>query len=282
MEKIGKIFENISWRGVFLCIVVLAVASPLIIYDLMRVKRTYSYFKEEDVQSTLSFLSLLDDRDIVLPQHKAQLLLYYVGLDMDRIVNNGTICQELFTTNSLQNFSQIILSNYSNVSKIYVFMIERRIGNKNFPMPSLEFLELWGEKHQIGSIRFYIIPSIIEERELLESPVIAQLPVGPQWIRINITRANLLNGTILGLRIINNNSASKSFFAKISDTFGNSTERIVFTLQPQDHYYYIKLTQIEGVIDFRNPNTFTLCFSWYSWKPNIDLTITNLTLYALS
>jgi len=121
----------------------------------------------------------------------------------------------------------------------------------------------------------------IEEKELLEAPIQVQLPAGPQWVHINITGTNLSTAQILALRIINNNNASKTFFAKIQDTHGNATEQILFTLQPGDKSYYIHLTELKEAIDLSNPAKLTLCFSWYGWEPNIDLTITNMTLITL-
>lgn len=284
MEELKKMFGSVDWRGILLCILVLALLSPFIAYDLLQVKKGSRNYREEDVESALTFISLLEDNDIVVPQKWTQDLLIYAGIDLGKMIHDGDLLQELYSDNTLKDFCQKILTEHLTTSRAQVFLIKRWIGNKNIPAPSKSFLEVMGEKHEIGSIVFYTISlsSDVAEWELLETPVAAQLPVGPQWVYINITGTNLLNGTILGFRIVNNNNAPKKFFAKISDIHGNSTERIIFTLQLGTQYYYIQLTQIEEIIELNSPASFTLCFSWYNWEPNIDLTITNLILIALN
>ena len=270
--------------SVMICIVLLTLLSPIILQDIQAsTRKYYSNYTEEDVQSAIQFISLLEDSDLVVPQAWAHDLLIYAGIDLHKMISNKSLLQELYSVNNIQNFSLKILSSYPNTSRAHVFMIQRRIGNKNCPGPSLDLLEVWGEKHQLGSIVVYTIslPVILEEKELLEAPIQVQLPAGPQWVHINITGTNLSTAQILALRIINNNNASKTFFAKIQDTHGNATEQILFTLQPGDKSYYIHLTELKEAIDLSNPAKLTLCFSWYGWEPNIDLTITNMTLITL-
>lgn len=121
-------------------------------------------------------------------------------------------------------------------------------------------------------------PFDIEETELLESPVDVNLPVGPQWVRIDLAGTTLSNEGVLALRINNHNNASKTFFAQLQDIHGNLTEQILFTLQPEDKSYYIRLTEIQEAVDLSNVAKLALCFSWYGWDPAIDLTINNMTL----
>lgn len=267
--------------SLLVCVTLLTLLSPVIIMDLQAVSRSWTYHNQEDVNSALSFLNLLEENDIVVPQGWTQDLLIYAGIDLSTMISNGTMLQGLYSASTLENFSQIILSRYPNASRAQVFTIERRAGNENYPTPSPELLELWGEKHQLGSTVYYTVPLSYTEKELLESSIHVQLPAGSQWVYINITGTDLSNGGILALRIINNNNASKTFFAKIQDIHGNSTEQILFTLQPGDKKYYIRLTEIEEVVDLRNPATLTLCFSWYGWEPSIDLIISNMTLMIL-
>ena len=270
--------------SLLVCVTLLTLLSPMIRMDLQVTNELWKYpnYNQKDVDSTLNFLNLLEENDIVVPQGWTQDLLIYAGIDLSRMISNGTILQELYSTNTPENFSQIILSKYPNASRTRVFIIERKIGNKDYPAPSLELLELWGEKHQLGSIVFYTIPLPlrIEERELLESPIRVKLPAGPQWVYINLTGVDLSQGISMTISILNN-ATSKTFFAKINDMQGNSTEKIIYTLQLGDETYNIPLRNLKEIIDLSNPSTLTLCFSWYGWEPTIDLTIVNITLMTL-
>jgi len=256
----------------------------MIITDLQVTNELWQYpnYNQNDVDSAIDFLNLLEENDIVVPQGGTQDLLIYTGIDLSRMISNGTILQRLYSANTPENFSQIILSKYPNASRAQVFIIERRFGNENYPTPSLELLELWGEKHQLGSIIFYTIslPFRIEEMELLESPIRVKLPAGPQWVYINLTGIDFSQGISMTMRILNN-ATSKTFFTKINDIHSNATEKIIFTLQLGDETYDIPLRNLKEIIDLSNPSTLVLCFSWYGHEPAIDLTIVNMTLMML-
>lgn len=277
-----KMFEIGNWNAsAVVCVMILTLISPIMLQDIQTTGQRYSNYVEEDVESALNFISILEDDAVVVPQERTQGLLLYTGINISRMINNKTVLQELYSANSLQSFSRIILSNYPRTEKVYVFILQRFIGLENAPYPSEQFLKGVGERHQLGSVVYYTVPISYSEKELLESSIQVQFPAGPQWVYINITGTDLSNGGILALRIIDNNNASKKFFAKIQDIHGNSTEQILFTLQPGDNFYYIRLTEIEEVVDLSNPATLVLCFSWYVWEPSIDLTIVNMTLIML-
>jgi len=273
-----KTFEIRNLRvSAIVCVMVLALLSPLMLVDFQACGKAYSYFRKEDVDSTLDFLSLLNDSDLVVPQGGTHDLLLYAGIDPSMLIL-GTVLKELYSVDPLQNFSQTILSRYPNASRAQVFVLERWINRgETYPIPSLQLLEGVGEKHQLGSIIFYTIPLSYSERELLKSPIVVQLPAGRQWVEIDLTEIDLPNRAILTLRIINRGE-SKQFIAEIDDIQGNSTEEIVFTLQPGDHMYYIFLSSLAKEVDLSNAATLGLCFSWFRRYPDIDLAVVNMTL----
>lgn len=153
-----KTFEIGNWRAsVVIYIMLLTLISPLMFQDVQAIKKGYSNYTKEDVESALNFTKLLREGDIVVPQACAHPLLIYVGININKMIYNESLLQELYSTTTIQDFSRIILSKYPNTSRVHVFMIERRIGNKDFSAPPLKLLELCGEKHQLSSIVFYTI-----------------------------------------------------------------------------------------------------------------------------
>jgi hypothetical protein len=123
--------------------------------------------------------------------------------------------------------------------------------------------------------------TIVQRKEILESPLTIDLPVGPQWVRINIKPTSLPNKGYLAFQIYNHNNIVKKFFIQLHDRSGNSTQQIVFTLLPGEKMYYINLSKIEDFLDLNNISKITLCFSWYGHEPNIDIIIKKIMLYFL-
>lgn len=149
---LNRLFKNkkmiLLIPGIFLLIL-----SPIIVTDFAAAEKRYSYHIQEDVDSTLDFITLLKKNDVVVPQSWTQNILRYVNIDIDKVIHDET----LFSSNTIENFSQIILSKHSNATRIFIFMIQRWIGNENYPVPSLELLGKHGEKYRLGSIAYYVI-----------------------------------------------------------------------------------------------------------------------------
>jgi len=271
----GRSFEIRKLRAsVIVCFMLLMLLSPLILTDYQANVKGYSNYAAEDVDSTLNFLKLVKDGDVVVPQEGTQDLLLHAGIEPTMLMH-GDLLKKIYSINTLQNLTQAIHSKYPNASRAQVFMLQKWIGSKYYPILSVQF----ARAHQLGSVAFYTIPLSFYEKELLESPITVQLPAGPQWviISLDLTEADLSNGGIIALKIVNHGE-SKTFIGSITDTHGNSTEKTFFSLQPGDNIYSISLHNLTSVVDLSNPATLELNFSWISREPSIDLIITNMTL----
>ncbi|MCK4953237.1 hypothetical protein KAS14_05590 [Candidatus Bathyarchaeota archaeon] len=153
LSFLGRLFTTKKATPLTLGVILLILLSPIIAADILAVSKMYSNYTPEDIDSTLDFLNLLKENDVVVPQDWTQKILHYANMDMDKVISD----KELYSTNTLEKFSQIILTKYPNASRAFVFMIQKWVGRENFPVPSLELLEKWGEKYQLGSIAYYII-----------------------------------------------------------------------------------------------------------------------------
>lgn len=276
--RFGRKLKNIGSSLSFILMILLLI-SPMIVKDFQTPKVGSQNYVDEDFHSTTEFLTLLEAGDIVVPQRFTNCILLYEGVDPKKLINDKKILQELYSTRSLQNFSNIIRSNYPNASRAQVFLLKRFIGLEQCTYPAEQFLMGVGDRHEVANVLFYTIPLSYSEKELLKSPINATFPVGGQWLFINLTGMNLSEGEILSLRI--NSNATKKFIVKIKDIHENSTEKITFTLEAGENFYYIRLSEIEEVLDLKNPGTLAFCFSWYYHEPSIDIIITNMTLIML-
>lgn len=280
--NLGVFKKNVIIRlkhSIIVLIAIIIIISPLIIIDFNSSKPSWRYpnFNQEDVDSAINFVSLIGENDVVVPQDWTLNLLRYVEIDLSKIIND----RELYSTSDPQNFSQIILSKRSNVSRALVFIMNRWLLNENMRTPQLDMLNKYGIKQQIGTISFYMFEIPFEFiEETLVSPIIFKIPKGPQWVNINITKFDFSKADSIIIEIINNNSTLRRFFLKISDIYENSSDKIIFNLRSGKSSYQIPLNNIKDKLDLSKLNKITFCFSWWD-DSEIDLIIESITLVSI-
>ena len=149
--------KNIKIKLSVLIVFILSLTlTPFIYKDYQSINGHYSYYSVEDVTSTYSFVNVINDEDIIIPQGWSNGVLLYAGIEPIQLVN-GYNLQQLYEIDSIELFSDIILENYPNKTRALIVGRERFIDRDGYPFPQIGFMETYGEITRIGSIIYYEI-----------------------------------------------------------------------------------------------------------------------------
>ena len=151
-----KIKENAT----LLCLLFIVLLVPFAIFDITDPRQAKSYFTDHDIKSAVTFTSLVNNSDIVIPQALTSYLLRHVNLDTDRIfhiVSNFTIDQTVYSITDYNEFTTYIKSHYPNIDRAMVFIINRYLSDTTYYTPSINMLERNAEKQYIGTVLVYIV-----------------------------------------------------------------------------------------------------------------------------
>jgi hypothetical protein len=133
---------------------------PFVIVDIADQRQAKSYFTDRDIQSAVTFTSLVSESDIVIPQALTSYLLRHVNLDTNRIfhvMSNFTIDRTVYSITDYDEFISYIASHYPNIDRAMVFIISRYLSDSTYYTPSINMLEINAEKQQIGTVVAYIV-----------------------------------------------------------------------------------------------------------------------------
>jgi hypothetical protein len=140
------------------CLVFILILTPFVAIDVAAQRPSLAYFTQRDVDSATTFMSLLQDSDIIIPQSTTHHLLRYVGVDENRIYlprSNFTINKDIYEISDIDVFIEHVLSEYPNVHRILIFIIEKKLGDPRHYSPSILMLESSFDKQRIGTILIY-------------------------------------------------------------------------------------------------------------------------------
>ena len=140
------------------CLIFIFILTPFVAIDITAQRPSISYFTQYDVDSANAFTSVLQDPDIIIPQGATHYLLRYVGVDENQIYlkrSNFTIDTEIYEISEIDLFVEHVLSEYPDVSKIFVFIIENKIDDSRYYTPSITMLESFFNKQRSGTIVIY-------------------------------------------------------------------------------------------------------------------------------
>jgi hypothetical protein len=143
-----------------ICLLFIMLLIPFVIVDIADQRQAKSYFTDHDIQSAVTFTSLVSESDIVIPQALTSYLLRHVNLDMNRlfhVVSNFTIDRTVYSITDYDEFISYITSHYPNIDRAMVFIISRYLSDSTYYTPSINMLEINAEKQQIGTVVAYII-----------------------------------------------------------------------------------------------------------------------------
>lgn len=140
------------------CLIFIFILAPFVMIDVTAQRPSVSYFTQHDVDSTNEFVQVLQDSDIVIPQGTTHHLLRYVGVDENQIYlkkANFTINKEIYEISETDLFVEYVLSEYPNVSRIFVFIIQNKVDDPRYYSPSISMLESSFDKQRTGTILIY-------------------------------------------------------------------------------------------------------------------------------
>jgi hypothetical protein len=151
---------KVKQNAVILCLLFVMLLFPFVILDITDQQQAKSYFNDHDIESAVTFTSLVTDSDIVIPQALTSYLLRHVNLDTDRIfhiVSNFTVDQTVYSITDYDEFVSYIKLYYPDIDRAMVFIISRYLSDSTYYTPSIDMLERNAEKQHIGTVLVYYI-----------------------------------------------------------------------------------------------------------------------------
>jgi hypothetical protein len=154
---------HLSAPSLTACLGFILILTPFVAIDVTAQRSSLSYFTQPDVDSANSVMRILQDSDIIIPQASTHHLLRYVGVDENRIYlqrSNFTINKDIYEISDVDLFIEHVLSEYPDVNRILVFIIESKLGDSRHYSPSISMLESSFDKQRIGTVLIYTINTI--------------------------------------------------------------------------------------------------------------------------
>jgi hypothetical protein len=154
-EEIKRVFKDNVPITTYL--IIISICLSFLGYNVLSQTHYKTYYIQEDIHSTQIFLNQLHESERIIPQKhaidKVPYILKYLGVDERQIIDN----EELYYISDFSDFVSLISLKYSGVTRVFVYIIQRKISNPTYYTPSIEMFEKHAEKQQIGTITIYAI-----------------------------------------------------------------------------------------------------------------------------
>ncbi|TRO49598.1 hypothetical protein E2P65_00815, partial [Candidatus Bathyarchaeota archaeon] len=172
--------SRLTWKGLFnnclewgkinrALLVILLVFSAVSVNDVRSQRRFYPTYTSYEVEAARSFVSGLEDGDIIYTQGEAEILLYYLGVPRNNIVHDPVKEQTLkamFSETSPFNVSDLVHENYPNATRLRVVLQDYESFSVSTE-PITKIFQYYTSNRQYGSTYVYSlsVPFTVEAIE---------------------------------------------------------------------------------------------------------------------